>query len=73
MDARMREIEAANQFWADARERVLGIAKAAGRQIHLEKHDDQFLFDLYDEGDNIPTDEEILAAVEELEEVQQNG
>ena len=43
----MNDIERVSQFWDSARARVLEIAEAAGLDISLEEHDDEFLFDLF--------------------------
>lgn len=61
----MTDLERANKFWSDARQRVLAIAAAADLQITLAEHDDEFLFDLFDCGDYVPTDAEIIEAIEE--------
>ena len=61
----MTDLERANKFWSDARQRVLAIAAAADLQITLAEHDDEFLFDLFDCGDYTPTDAEIIDAIEE--------
>ena len=61
----MSKYERANQFWAEARERVLRIAYAADFNITLRGHDDEFLYDLFDCGSYEPTDEEIIEALEE--------
>lgn len=61
----MSKYERANQFWAEARERVLRIARAADFNITLRDHDDEFLYDLFDCGSYEPTDEEIIEALEE--------
>lgn len=55
----------ANQFWEEARLRVLGVAKYNGLPVIIKEHNDDFLFDLYEGGDYIPTDEEIVEAIEE--------
>ncbi len=60
----MSDIERANQFWENAQARVLELAKAAGLEISLKEHDDEFLYDLFDDGDYEPTDAEIIAAIE---------
>ena len=44
----MTDLERANKFWSDARQRVLAIAEAADLRITLAEHDDEFLFDLFD-------------------------
>ncbi|MBO6266977.1 MAG: hypothetical protein J6M06_01960 [Synergistaceae bacterium] len=61
----MSKYERANQFWAEARERVLRIARAADFDVSLKEHDDEFLFELFDYGERVPTDEEIVEALEE--------
>ena len=61
----MTDLERANKFWSDARQRVLAIAEAADLRITLAEHDDEFLFDLFDCGDYTPTDAEIIDAIEE--------
>jgi len=53
MDA---DLEAANRFWDEARSRVLAIAEAHGLRLELADHDDGFLFDLYDDGENVPSE-----------------
>ena len=45
----------------------LEIAEAAGLDISLEEHDDEFLFDLFDYGDYEPTDAEIIEAIKDAE------
>ena len=65
MDDDMTDLERANQFWANARERVMIIAEANCLCLELEEHDDPFLYDLYDGGERIPTGEEITAAIRE--------
>lgn len=62
----MTDLERADKFWANARERVLTIAAANGLSITLEDHDDPFLYDLYDNGEYIPSGEEITTAIKEL-------
>lgn len=52
-------LERTNRFWADARKLVLRIADSIGVPITLAEHDDSFLYDLFDCGSYIPTDEEI--------------
>lgn len=59
----MSDIERANQFWENARARVLEVAQEAGLEISIEEHDDDFLFDLFDYGDYEPTDAEIIEAI----------
>ena len=61
----MSKYERANQFWADARARVLAIAHAADLDVSLKAHDDEFLYDLFDCGSYEPTDEEIIESLEE--------
>ena len=60
-----RDLERANDFWAQARARVLAIARAADFNVSLKEHDDEFLFDLFDYGSYDPTDAEIIEALEE--------
>lgn len=60
-----RDIERANEFWANARSRVLRIAEAADLRVEIAEHDDEFLFDLFDCGEYVPTDAEIVEAIEE--------
>lgn len=43
MDDDMTDLERANQFWANARERVMIIAEANCLRLELEEHDDPFL------------------------------
>ncbi len=62
----MTALEKASLFWEYARQHVLAVAEIAGLHIELDEHDDQFLYDLYDYGDFTPTDEEIIAAIEEV-------
>lgn len=63
------EIVAANRFWDEARSRVLEIAEAHGLQVVLAEHDDGFLFDLYECGEYIPTEAEVVEAIREYLEV----
>lgn len=63
------EIEAANRFWAEARSRVLAIAEAHGLPLVLADHDDGFLFELYDYGESVPADAEVVEAIREYLEV----
>lgn len=63
------EIEAANRFWDEARSRVLEIAEVHGLQVVLAEHDDGFLFDLYECGECIPTEAEVVEAIREYLEV----
>ena len=63
----MNDIDRVSQFWDSARARVLEIAEAAGLDISLEEHDDEFLFDLFDYGDYEPTDAEIIEAIKDAE------
>ncbi len=63
MDA---DLEAANRFWDEARSRVLAIAKAHGLRLELADHDDGFLFDLYDDGENVPSEAEVVEAIQEF-------
>lgn len=63
------ELEAANRFWAEARSRVLAIAEAHGLQVVLADHDDEFLFDLYEGGEYVPTMTEVVEAIREYLEV----
>lgn len=63
------ELEAANRFWTEARSRVLAIAKAHGLQLVLADHDDGFLFELYECGERIPTEAEVVEAIREYLEV----
>lgn len=65
MDDDMTDLERANQFWANARERVMIIAEANCLRLELEEHDDPFLYDLYDGGERIPTGQEIVTAIRE--------
>ena len=60
-----RDIERANEFWANARSRVLRTAEAADLRVEIAEHDDEFLFDLFDCGEYVPTDAEIVEAIEE--------
>lgn len=60
-----KDLERANKFWDEARSRVLRIAEAADLRVEIAEHDDEFLFDLFDCGDHVPTDEEIVEAIEE--------
>lgn len=53
-------------FWQEARLRVLGVAKYNGLTVSINEHDDDFLYDLYDGGCYIPTDEEIVEAINEM-------
>lgn len=59
------QMEWASKFWANARERVMLIAEANCFPLSLEEHDDPFLYDLYDNGDHIPTGEEITTSIRE--------
>ena len=59
----MTDLEQADKFWSNARERVMLIAEANCFPLSLEEHDDSFLYDLYDNGDYIPTGEEITTAM----------
>lgn len=59
------QIRKANEFWAEARDRVISVSREAGLEVSIEGHDDQFLYDLFDDGEYIPSDGEIIAAVEE--------
>ena len=61
----MTELERANQFWANARERVMIIAEANCFPLELKEHDDPFLYDLYDCGEHVPSGDEIVAAIKE--------
>ncbi len=61
----MTDLEQADKFWSNARERVMLIAEANCFHLSLEEHDDSFLYDLYDNGDYIPTGEEITTAIRE--------
>ena len=61
----MTDLERANKYWKEQKERVERIAAENGIEITLEEHDDQYLFDLFDCGDLELTDEE---ALEELKE-----
>lgn len=61
----MTDLEKANQFWSNARKRVLTIAEANCFKLTLKEHDDEFLYDLYDNGEYIPTGEEITTAIRE--------
>lgn len=61
----MTDLERANKFWDNARERVMIIAEANCFDLALKDHDDPFLYDLYDNGDHIPTGEEITSAIRE--------
>lgn len=63
------EIVAANRFWDEARSRVLKIAEAHGLQVVLAEHDDGFLFELYEYGEFIPTEAEVVEAIREYSEV----
>lgn len=63
------EIEAANRFWAEARSRVLAIAEAHGLQVVLADHGDEFLFALYDGGERVPSEAEVIEAIREYMEV----
>ena len=62
MDEQIRE---ANEFWAEARDRVISLSREAGLEVHIEEHADPFLYDLYEDGDYVPSDDEIIDAVEE--------
>jgi hypothetical protein len=64
----MSAIERANQFWAEARERVLRVAEENGLAIRLAEHDDELLYDLFDYGSYEPTDDEIVEAIKEATE-----
>lgn len=59
-------IQEANRFWAEARERVLKRARLLGVPVTLKEHDDEFLFDLYDNGNTIPTDQKVEESIKEL-------
>ena len=61
----MTDLERANRFWENARNRVLRLAETAGLNITISEHDDEFLFDLFDCGDYEPSDEEIITAIKE--------
>lgn len=61
------DIEGANVFWDAAKARVERIASAHGLAIELRDHDDEFLYALYDSGEYVPTDEEVLEAIEEVQ------
>ena len=63
------EIETANRFWDEARIRVLEISEAHGLQITLADHDDEFLFALYDGGERVPSEAEVIEAIREYMEV----
>lgn len=63
----VEDLEAANKFWEEAKARVERIAAENGLAIELLDHDDEFLFDLYDSGEYVPTDEEVLEAIEEVQ------
>ena len=45
--------------------RVIAFSREAGLEVNIEEHDDPFLYDLYEDGDYVPSDDEIIAAVEE--------
>lgn len=60
------EFHAANVFWQEARERVLRRAHYLCVPLELKEHDDEFLYDLFDNGATIPTDEQIDKALWEL-------
>lgn len=62
------DLEAANEFWTKAKERVERIASENGLTIHLSDHDDGFLYDMFDCGDYDPTDAEVLEAIKEVQE-----
>lgn len=59
-------IERANAFWSDVREYTQKIAAMNNVSISLQEHDDEFLYELYDCGDYIPSDAEILEAIMDL-------
>lgn len=61
----MTDLERANKYWEEQKERVKRIAAENGIEITLEEHDDPFLFDLFDCGDLELTDEEVLEALKE--------
>ena len=44
---------------------MISLSREAGLEVHIEEHDDPFLYDLYEDGDYVPSDDEIIAAVEE--------
>ena len=61
------ELERANQFWARAKAHVEEVAKANGIDLALSENDDEFLFELFENGDYIPaSDGEILEAILEF-------
>lgn len=60
------DLEAANRFWSEARSRVLAIAEAHGLQLELADHDDGFLFELYDNGEDVPSEAEVVEAIQEF-------
>ena len=66
----MTDFERANKFWEDAKNRVIAVVEAAGLQVEIKDRDDEFLFDLFDNGDYTPTDDEIIESVKELMETQ---
>ena len=60
--AQQKFYDVPSSHWA-----YLEIAEAAGLDISLEEHDDEFLFDLFDYGDYEPTDAEIIEAIKDAE------
>lgn len=61
----MTDLERANKYWEEQKERVERIAEENGIEITLEEHDDEYLFELFDCGDLELTDEEVLEALKE--------
>lgn len=63
------QMELANNFWKAAREYVLAIAALNNIEVHIDEHDDEFLYILFDDG-KLPDGETILRELRELEEEQ---
>lgn len=68
MEVTAEMMRAADELWSKARMRVLEIAAREGLNITIAEHDDSFLYDLFDEGEYEPTDDEIAEAIHEYVE-----
>ena len=65
MEVTFEQLRAAERFWAEQRERVLQIAEQNGLEIYISEGDDSFLYYLYDNGDYMPSDSEVLESIKE--------
>lgn len=60
-----QEIIEANAFWERARAYVLEVASDIGVRVEIADHDDEFLFELFEDG-RVPERFEVIEALHEM-------